>query len=121
MVGWHHQLNGHESEQTPGDSEGQGSLVCCSSGLQRVKRLNNSNELLFSMDSINNSPLCSHGLFPLLCNPLPFPENNSPPCPYWYPLPQAERHPPHQPLPRVMTLQQLSLSPPWSASPLGLH
>ena len=31
MVGWHPQLNGHKSEQTPGDSEGQGSLVCCSS------------------------------------------------------------------------------------------
>ena len=30
MVGWHYQLNGHEFEQTPGDSEGQGSLVCCS-------------------------------------------------------------------------------------------
>ena len=30
MVGWHHQLNGHESEQTLGDSEGQGSLSCCS-------------------------------------------------------------------------------------------
>ena len=30
MVGWHHQLNGHESEQTPGDSKGQGSLVCYS-------------------------------------------------------------------------------------------
>ena len=29
--GWHHWLNGHEFEQTPGDSEGQGSLVCCSS------------------------------------------------------------------------------------------
>ena len=28
MVGWHHQLNGHEFEQTPGDSEGPGSLVC---------------------------------------------------------------------------------------------
>ena len=28
MVGWHHQLNRHESEQTPGDSEGQGSLAC---------------------------------------------------------------------------------------------
>ena len=28
--GWHHQLNGHESEQTPGDGEGQGSLACCS-------------------------------------------------------------------------------------------
>ena len=30
MVGWHHQLNGHEFEQTPGDSEGEGGLVCCS-------------------------------------------------------------------------------------------
>ena len=30
MVGWHHRLNGHEFEQTLGDSEGQGSLVCCS-------------------------------------------------------------------------------------------
>ena len=30
MVGWHHQLNGHEFGQTPGDSEGQGSLECCS-------------------------------------------------------------------------------------------
>ena len=29
-VAWHHQLNGHELEQTPGDSEGQRSLVCCS-------------------------------------------------------------------------------------------
>ena len=28
-VGWHHQLNGHESEQTLGDSEGQGSPACC--------------------------------------------------------------------------------------------
>ena len=30
MVGWHHQLNGYEFEQAPGDGEGQGSLVCCS-------------------------------------------------------------------------------------------
>ena len=30
MVGWHHRLNGHEFEQTPGDGEGQGSLACCS-------------------------------------------------------------------------------------------
>ena len=30
MVGWHHRLNGHESEKTSGDSEGQGSLACCS-------------------------------------------------------------------------------------------
>ena len=24
MIGWHHRLDGHESEQTPGDSDGQG-------------------------------------------------------------------------------------------------
>ena len=30
MVGWHHSLNGHESEQTLRDKEGQGSLECCS-------------------------------------------------------------------------------------------
>ena len=30
MVGWHHQLNGHEFEQTLGDSEGQGSPAYCS-------------------------------------------------------------------------------------------
>ena len=29
MVGWHHQLNGHEFEQILGDNEGQGSLACC--------------------------------------------------------------------------------------------
>ena len=28
MIGWHHQLKGHDCEQTPGDSEGQGSLAC---------------------------------------------------------------------------------------------
>ena len=27
IVEWHHQFNGHESEQTPGDGEGQRSLV----------------------------------------------------------------------------------------------
>ena len=31
MVGWHHRLNGHESEQILGDSEEQGNLVCCRS------------------------------------------------------------------------------------------
>ena len=29
MVGWHHQLYGHEFEQTLRDGEGKGSLVCC--------------------------------------------------------------------------------------------
>ena len=31
MVGWHHQPNEHEFEQTLGDGEGQGSLACCDS------------------------------------------------------------------------------------------
>ena len=30
MVGWHHQLDGHEFEQALGVGDGQGSLVCCS-------------------------------------------------------------------------------------------
>ena len=37
MIELHHRLSGHEFEQTPGDSEGQGSLVCCSPwGSQKV-------------------------------------------------------------------------------------
>ena len=31
MVGWHYRLSGHKFEQTPGNSELQGSLACCSS------------------------------------------------------------------------------------------
>ena len=38
MVGWHHQLNGHEFEQSLGDGEGQGSLVC----FHRVQRVTKS-------------------------------------------------------------------------------
>ena len=30
MIGWHHQLNGHEFEQTLGIGDGQGSMACCS-------------------------------------------------------------------------------------------
>ena len=44
VVGWHHQLNGHEFEQTPGDGDGLGGLVCCDSwGLKEsdtTERLN---------------------------------------------------------------------------------
>ena len=43
MIGWHHQLNGYESGQAPGDGNGEGSLVCCSSWgqkeLDKAKRL----------------------------------------------------------------------------------
>ena len=37
MVGWYHRLNGHEFEQTVGDSERQGSIVCCSPWSLRVR------------------------------------------------------------------------------------
>ena len=30
MVGWHHQLDAHEFEQSPGVGDGQGGLACCS-------------------------------------------------------------------------------------------
>ena len=45
MVGWHHRLNGHESEQALGDGEAQGGLVCCSPWGRKesdvTERLNN--------------------------------------------------------------------------------
>ena len=45
IVGWHHRLDGHEFEQAPGDGDGQGSLVCCSSWGHKesgmTERLNN--------------------------------------------------------------------------------
>ena len=48
MFGWHHQLSGHEFGQTPGDSEGQESLVCCSprdyKQLDTTERLNYNNK-----------------------------------------------------------------------------
>ena len=37
MIGRHHRLDGHEFEQAPGVDDGQGSLVCCSLGSQRVR------------------------------------------------------------------------------------
>ena len=38
LVGWHHQLNGHEFEQALEDDEGQGSLACCSPWGHRVRQ-----------------------------------------------------------------------------------
>ena len=47
MVGWHHQLEGHEFEQAPGVGDGQGSLACCSpwgcKELDMTEQLNNNN------------------------------------------------------------------------------
>ena len=48
-VGWHHRLSGHESEQIQGDSEGQGSLACCSpwghKELDTTEQMNNNKAL----------------------------------------------------------------------------
>ena len=57
MVGWHHRLNGYEFEPTLGDSEGQGSLACCS---PQGGKESDTTELLNN----NNN---------LECLPLPFP------------------------------------------------
>ena len=47
MIIYHHKLNGHEFEQTLGDSEGQGNLACCSpwglKELDTTQQLNNNN------------------------------------------------------------------------------
>ena len=62
MVGWHHWLNGHESEQAPGDGEGQGSLVCCSPFGQKesdtTEQLNNVFQSVKTLPSLL-SFLCS--------------------------------------------------------------
>ena len=51
MVGWHHQLDGHEFEQALGAGEGQGSLECCHPGGCResdgTERLNSTELRLF--------------------------------------------------------------------------
>ena len=62
MVGWHHWLNGHEFEQTLGNSEGQGSLACCSPWGCKVsdmtELLNNKTNVLEEGDS-DFSIVCS--------------------------------------------------------------
>ena len=53
MIGWHHWLNGHESEQTLGDGEGQRSPACCSpwgcKESDRTYQLSNNNASLWNL------------------------------------------------------------------------
>ena len=57
MVRWHHQLNGHEFEQTSGDSEGQGSLGCCSPwGLRVWHDLATEQQQMLDIDSYAHEP-----------------------------------------------------------------
>ena len=75
MVGWHHQLNGHESEQALGDGEGQGSLACCSSwGAKSLTRLNQQQQQLTLSHWVLTSVLITQCGF---CSP---PCGHSPAC-----------------------------------------
>ena len=51
MVGWHHQLHGHEFEQIPGDSEEQGSLVCYNQWGHRVGHNSAAEQQLVTLSS----------------------------------------------------------------------
>ena len=72
MVGWHHWINGHEFEQTLGDSEGQGSLVCSSSWSRRqsgtTEQLNSNDDEYTSLHlSVYG---CVHTQCLTLCDPM---------------------------------------------------
>ena len=60
MVGWHHRLEEHEFEQTPGVGDGQGSLACCSPrGCKEsdiTERLN-TNSSVWPLPKPQNGPL----------------------------------------------------------------
>ena len=76
MVGWYHRLNGHEFEQTPGDGEGQGSLVCCSPWGHKesdtTERLNTNNHriIMFFYINYNFENLKSKRLYSFECTDL---------------------------------------------------
>ena len=77
MVGWHHQLDGHEFEQTPGDGEGQGSQACCSPWGHKesdtTERLNDSYGLKYM-----SFPATSLGPIEVSLVPSPVPTTLSP-------------------------------------------
>ena len=68
LAGQHHRLDGHESEQAPGDGEGQGSLACCSPWGRKksdtTERLNDNNSVPGSeIHSVGSDSLQHHGLY----------------------------------------------------------
>ena len=58
MVGWHHWLDGHEFEQAPGGSDGQGSLACCSPWIH--KELDTTEWLNWTESLMHNSQAWFH-------------------------------------------------------------
>ena len=62
IVGWHHRLDEHEFEQTQGDSEGQGSLACCSpwgckESSDTTQQLNNKNKIVLNVVNLDKHSL----------------------------------------------------------------
>ena len=76
MAGWHHWLDGRESQRTPGVGDGQGGLVCCDSWGRKesdmTERLNWTELRLSSLHSLQAYPLqAQHWLLGcLLANPI---------------------------------------------------
>ena len=62
MVGWHHWLKGHESEQALGDGDGQGSLACCSPWSHKesdmIEQLNNNNKYYLKLHNLIRLNIC---------------------------------------------------------------
>ena len=77
MVEWHHRFNAHEFEQTLGDSEGQGSLACCSPWGRKesgtTEQLNN-NSLMLSIILYQGVSSMWGGIFVLLSAEFPLPK-----------------------------------------------
>ena len=89
MVGWHHQLNGHEFEQTLGDDEGQESLLCCSPWVAKSQtRLSHWRSLLFSLQFSS-----VQSLSPTLCDPV---NRSMPGLPVHHQLPEFTQTHVHQ-------------------------
>ena len=61
MVGWHHQLNGHEFEWIPGVGDGQGGLACCSPWSRKESDATELNWSNFYLIFLQNC-LTTHGL-----------------------------------------------------------
>ena len=67
MVGWHHGLNRNKFEQTPGDGEGQGTLVCSPWGHRQsdtTQRLNNNRKYASKKKDTTNLEFCTLQNYP---------------------------------------------------------
>ena len=87
MVGWYYQLNGHEFEQAPGNSEGQGGLVCCS---PRGHKESGSTEQLNTQ--IINIRCSITRSCPTLCDPMNYSTPGFPVLHHLPELPQTHVH-----------------------------